>query len=90
MKAVRANDHARAEAHPGGDDRVGLDADALAHDGIGRDDGGGMDARLVPDGRRGEEGGDFSEGGAGRLDHDAGEGEPRRILGADEDGGGAA
>ena len=53
----------------------GLDADALADDGIGRDDRGGMDARLVADGRRREERRDFAEGGAGRFDHDAGEGE---------------
>ena len=60
-------------------------------DGIGRDDGGGMHARLIADGRRREECGDFGESGAGRLDLtmrvkvNFG-----RVLGADQDGGGAA
>ena len=52
--------------------------------------GGGMNPRLIAHGRRREEGGDFPEGRARRLDHDARDGKARRVLRADENGRGAA
>ncbi len=69
---------------------MSLDTATLADDRIGRDDCRGVNAWLITDGFRREEGRDLAEGGAGRLDDDAGKGEPGRILRGDENGGRAA
>ena len=67
---------------------MGTDADACADDGVGRNHRAGLDARLIQNGRRGEEFRDFREGVAGGIDDDAGEGKPGRVFGRNEDGGG--